>query len=77
MATRGTKWLIDQSTDLVPSLLRLALAEVRDGSPPAVVVSEPLVVSESLVVSPIVVPFEEPLVSPFAEPLVFRQEATR
>ncbi len=32
MATRGTKWLLDRSTDLVPSLLRLALAELRDGS---------------------------------------------
>ncbi len=51
MATRGTKWLIDRSTDLVPSLLRLALAEARDGSPPAVVVSDPLVVS------PVVSPF--------------------
>ena len=31
MATRGTKWLLDRSTDLVPSLARLALAEFRDG----------------------------------------------
>jgi lysophospholipase L1-like esterase len=28
LATRGTKWLIDRSTDLVPSLARMAVAEL-------------------------------------------------
>ena len=27
MATRGTRWLLDRSTDLIPYLLRTALAE--------------------------------------------------
>ncbi len=31
MATRGTRWVADRCTDLLPDLLRLAAAEVRHG----------------------------------------------
>jgi hypothetical protein len=31
MATRGTRWLLDRSTDLLPDLLRLAAEEYRHG----------------------------------------------